>query len=85
MDCTFIHEVKRKEIREVDLWGKSPNYTVTVYMSSPVLCSWTPTFPLPGGILGKYFEKNHQQALIFLREMTYERTYYSSSTPVSQY
>jgi hypothetical protein len=25
--CTFIHEVKRKEIREVDLQGKSTNYT----------------------------------------------------------
>ncbi len=27
MVCTFIREVKRKEIREIDLWGKSPNYT----------------------------------------------------------
>ncbi len=84
MDCTFIHEVKRKEIREVDLWGKSPNYTV--YSMCQVQCCALgplPTFPLPGGVLGKYFEKNHQQALILL--MTYERTYYSSSTPVPQH
>jgi hypothetical protein len=34
MVCTFIHEVKQKEICEVDLWGKSTKYTLCV---SPVL------------------------------------------------
>jgi hypothetical protein len=30
MVCTFILEVKQKAIREVDLCGKSTNYTVCV-------------------------------------------------------
>jgi hypothetical protein len=37
MVCTFIHEVKQKEIREVDLWGKSTNYIYCVSVSTKLL------------------------------------------------
>jgi hypothetical protein len=33
-----------------------------------------PTFPFPGGVMGKIFEENHQQAPILLREMVHQRT-----------
>jgi hypothetical protein len=46
MVCTFVHEAKRKEIREVDLMRKSLKYIcvkkVLIELLNKDLCSSTP-------------------------------------------
>jgi hypothetical protein len=48
-------------------------FSPTVKPDSEKFLEPLPTFPLKGGVMGKFFYENHQQVPIFLREMVHLR------------